>query len=112
MSWFFLTMLLSKLRRLKYSAIHSQTHLIALINGLNDRKITQGELLEASRLQLIRVFSMGLTGFDTPGSLNALDEARVSLEAMEIMLSPVLKKVIERLQMSSRAPCPGLYNTF
>lgn len=37
----------------------------------------------AMRLQLVRVFTMGLTGFDTPGSLNALPEAQASLQGMQ-----------------------------
>ncbi|MBT0608969.1 cytochrome-c peroxidase [Aequorivita echinoideorum] len=35
--------------------------------------------IAAMRLQLVRIYSMGITGFDTPGSLNALPEAQSSL---------------------------------
>lgn len=39
--------------------------------------------IEAMRLQLVRIFSLGVTGFDTPGSLNALEEAAASLSGMQ-----------------------------
>ncbi|MDD7887564.1 cytochrome-c peroxidase [Flavivirga sp. 57AJ16] len=37
----------------------------------------------AMRMELIRLFTLGLTGFDTPGSLNAIPEAEVVLQAMK-----------------------------
>jgi len=47
------------------------------------KKIPSGDLhLEAMRLQLVRIFTLGITGFDTPGSLNALPEATSSMEGM------------------------------
>ncbi|HET8802986.1 MAG TPA: cytochrome-c peroxidase, partial [Aequorivita sp.] len=39
--------------------------------------------IAAMRLQLVRIFSMGITGFDTPGSLNALPETEASLKGMK-----------------------------
>lgn len=39
--------------------------------------------IEAIRLELVRIFSMGVTGFDTPGSVNALPEAAASLQGMQ-----------------------------
>lgn len=39
--------------------------------------------IAAMRLQLVRIFSMGITGFDTPGSLNALPETESSLNGMK-----------------------------
>lgn len=39
-------------------------------------------VLEAMRSQLLRMMSLGLTGFDTPGSLNALPEAEASLQRL------------------------------
>jgi cytochrome c peroxidase len=37
----------------------------------------------AMRIQLVRITSLGITGFDTPGSLNALAEAKASLQGMK-----------------------------
>lgn len=41
--------------------------------------ISERNIFEAARLQLIRVASLGITGFDTPGSGNALEDAKNSL---------------------------------
>lgn len=38
-------------------------------------------IFEAARMELVRIFTLGLTGFDTPGSLNALPEAVAALES-------------------------------
>jgi len=37
----------------------------------------------AMRLQLVRILSLGITGFDTPGSLNAFQEAQASLQGIQ-----------------------------
>ncbi len=47
------------------------------------RNMEHRYIFEAFRYQLIRLFTLGLTGFDTPGSVNAIPEAISSLEAME-----------------------------
>ena len=47
-------------------------------------------VFEASRVALIRLFTLGVTGFDTPGSLNALPEATVSLIAIHQTISGYL----------------------
>lgn len=39
-------------------------------------------VLEASRINLIRVFTLGVTGFDTPGTLHGVQDAASSLEAI------------------------------
>ncbi|WP_179354385.1 cytochrome-c peroxidase [Winogradskyella vidalii] len=48
------------------------------------------EIIESSRLDLVRVFSRGITGFDTPGSLNAIEEASASLYGVEEILQPLI----------------------
>lgn len=50
------------------------------------------EIIEASRVELVRIFSMGVTGFDTPGSQNALDEAASSIQGLKEVLQPLLKQ--------------------
>ncbi|MCB0597875.1 MAG: cytochrome-c peroxidase [Lewinellaceae bacterium] len=45
--------------------------------------ITDAQVVEALRSGVIRVFTLGLTGFDTPGSGNAIPEAMESMLAME-----------------------------
>ena len=46
------------------------------------RKFTDRRIFDAMRFQLIRILSLGITGFDTPGTLNGLEESKVSLEAL------------------------------
>lgn len=45
-------------------------------------KITHRHVFEALRQSLIRVMTLGVTGFDTPGSANAIPEARATFEGM------------------------------
>ena len=49
-------------------------------------KPTHRHVFEASRLELIRIFSLGLTGFDTPQSLHAIPEAIAALQSMHTAL--------------------------
>ncbi|RZJ66752.1 MAG: cytochrome-c peroxidase [Flavobacterium sp.] len=53
-----------------------------LFNGLQKRNYAQFAEIDAMRLQLIRIFSLGVSGFDTPGTLNGIAESAVSLEGM------------------------------
>ena len=46
------------------------------------------------RLQLVRIFSMGITGFDTPGSLNAIPETESSLIGLKEYFSENYKNEI------------------
>ncbi|MEL6831405.1 MAG: cytochrome c peroxidase [Bacteroidota bacterium] len=62
------------------------------------------KILEACRLELIRIFTLGLTGFDTPGSLNAIPEAIASLESLEF----ALQQYIPFLEKESPALAPQL----
>jgi cytochrome c peroxidase len=54
-----------------------------LYKGLNENKLSDSYGITALRQQLIRLTSLGITGFDTPGSLNALTEVEASLEGMK-----------------------------
>lgn len=42
-------------------------------------ELTHRHVLEAVRQELVRVFTLGVTGFDTPGSANAIPEAATAL---------------------------------
>lgn len=50
------------------------------------------EIMEASRIELVRIFTMGITGFDTPGSLNAIEEASSSLQGLQEIARPLLQQ--------------------
>lgn len=45
-------------------------------------KIEHRHVFEAMRQELVRVFTLGLTGFDTPGSANAIPEAQAAIEGV------------------------------
>ncbi|MAX82038.1 MAG: cytochrome-c peroxidase [Crocinitomicaceae bacterium] len=63
----------------------------ALQKGIKIRKYyLDFELIEAARLELIRIFSMGVTGFDTPGSLAGIAEAQSSFEGVDEALQLIL----------------------
>ena len=53
---------------------------------LNRKTFLLEEVVEACRMELIRLFSMGMAGFDTPGSANALPEAASAIDAMRTVL--------------------------
>lgn len=63
-------------KRLKFSAER-------LHKRLSQDKISDAELVVASQVELIRIFTLSLSGFDTPGSLNALPESKVALESLQ-----------------------------
>ncbi len=54
--------------------------------GFQQNVYELGAVIEAMRMELIRVFSMGLAGFDTPGSANAIPEARTAMASMQHIL--------------------------
>lgn len=56
---------------------------IVLLQFGKRRYIQRFEAFEAIRLELIRMFTLGVTGFDTPGSLQALPEAAVTCRALQ-----------------------------
>ena len=64
--------------------------------------IADFEIIEAVRLQLIRIFSLGITGFDTPGSLNAVQEAEVSLQSLQKILQSLWKQTQAKKQKELR----------
>lgn len=59
-----------------------QTNCGLLYNNLKPQAQKDQSDITAMRLQLVRIFTLGVTGFDTPGSLNALPETVASLDGM------------------------------
>ena len=68
---------------------YTNFYLSAIKNGTST---TSNQTLPL-RSELIRIYSMGITGFDTPGSLNTSEEAYYALDGMEnfIKESPYFK---------------------
>lgn len=76
----------------KQDALHLANELktkwAIVLQALEKRKFfLPFEVMEASRQELVRIFTLGVTGFDTPGSLNALPEARAALIALQQSVS-------------------------
>lgn len=53
-------------------------------------------VFDASFQELVRIFTLGLTGFDTPGSVNALPEALVALESLEFAFAQYTSALADR----------------
>lgn len=81
--------------------VNTQYNLLA--NALKVSKPNIEDLILASRLQLVRIFTLGLTGFDTPGSVNGLQEAGASLQSMQelIKLEPLVQQYKQRNVITS-----------
>lgn len=58
------------------------SHYGLLYESMQKKQPTGTWQVKAMRLELVRIFTLGLTGFDTPGSLNALPEATASMQGM------------------------------
>ena len=63
----------------------ANNHYRTLYNSLQG-SMPSGGGTHAMRMQLVRLFTLGLTGFDTPGSLNAIEEAVASMQGMQAYL--------------------------
>lgn len=61
-----------------------QNQISPLCKALKSTEISQLQMAEAMRIQIIRLFTLGLTGFDTPGSLNAIPDAISVFESLEV----------------------------
>lgn len=57
-----------------------------LHQALKTQPITAENEIAAMRMALVRIFTLGITGFDTPGSLNGIQEAQVSLTSINAFL--------------------------
>jgi cytochrome c peroxidase len=69
-----------------------KTHTGFLLKGFAQQQVKEEDWFNAMRMELVRIFSLGITGLDSPGSLNALPEARSSLTAMQSFTSSFLKE--------------------
>jgi cytochrome c peroxidase len=84
---------------LKIQTIHdlamelkNSVELIAVSHNLI--QLSEQQIIESLRSSLVRIFTLGLTGFDTPGSGNAIEEAIVSLKTIEKTLLPLGKTAL------------------
>lgn len=76
---------------------------IKLVTNFEDEKnyqkkiyLTERLFFEACRAEIIRIMSLGITGFDTPGSLNGLNESAIAMESMQEGLNIFLPYIAEK----------------
>lgn len=58
-------------------------NLIRLEKVSNSTELTDAHVFDAMRLEVYRIITLGITGFDSPVKLNSIPEAAVSLETIE-----------------------------
>ncbi|SEN82356.1 cytochrome c peroxidase [Flavobacterium sp. CF108] len=58
-------------------------NLIRLEKVSNSNELTDAHVFDAMRLEVYRIITLGITGFDSPVVLNSLPEAKISLETIE-----------------------------
>lgn len=85
-------------------------NLIRLEKVSNSNELTDEHVFDAMRLEVYRIVTLGITGFDSPVVLNSLPEALVSLETIEKYYKVYLenkpvsnsKQVLEILEKGKR----------
>lgn len=60
-------------------AIRLNNNYKTIYNKVSVEPLNSADAILAIRIQLIRIFTLGITGFDTPGSVNAIDDSCHSL---------------------------------
>jgi cytochrome c peroxidase len=60
--------------------------------------LTDRMIFEATRDHIIRIFTLNLTGFDTPSGENTLIEAQAALAAAKKLIEPYLQKAPEEIK--------------
>ncbi|WP_159023631.1 cytochrome-c peroxidase [Formosa sp. L2A11] len=75
-------------------SLENLNHIKALVNGLKSRvdfitkthlpiQLKSSQIIECIRSGMVRIFTLGVTGYDTPGSVNGLQESYQSMQSME-----------------------------
>ncbi len=72
------------------------TNLKALRDYQDKLMVTDRHVFEASRFQLIRVFTTGLSGFDSPSLSQVMEEQGVSLQTVRLLLSHYQPFIMEK----------------
>ncbi|MEO1260296.1 MAG: cytochrome c peroxidase [Bacteroidota bacterium] len=65
-------------------------------NYQSNISVEHRHVFEAMRQELVRIFTLGVTGFDTPGSANAIPEAKAALEGVYAALKSYMPIIEEK----------------
>ncbi len=66
---------------------HLLTNTEYLISYFADHPLTDWRILDAAKLEVFRIITLGITGFDNALSLNSMEESSVSLKSLQDVLS-------------------------
>lgn len=66
-------------------------------------KMDHRHVFEATRQELVRIFTLGVTGFDTPGSAHALPEAQTAIQSIAYAIRSYLPLIEEKDRPLARA---------
>ncbi|WP_051941886.1 cytochrome-c peroxidase [Maribacter forsetii] len=72
-----------QLQRIKVLAAGLRTHVDYVSKIHFPLQLKPSQIIESIRSGLVRIFTLGVTGFDTPGSVNGIQESYVSLRSMK-----------------------------
>ncbi|WP_229216653.1 cytochrome-c peroxidase [Dyadobacter sp. 3J3] len=91
------TMLFDSIPETHHAVFQEQTKLLSLsANDLNALLYkfggTDKHILEAVRIEFVRIIALGITGFDAPLLKSGIEESLIALEASQEVLKPYLKK--------------------
>ncbi|MBP1840626.1 cytochrome-c peroxidase [Formosa algae] len=75
-------------------SIENLNHIKDLVTGLKTRvdfitkthlpiQLKSSQIIECIRSGMVRIFTLGVTGYDTPGSVNGIEESLQSMKSME-----------------------------
>jgi cytochrome c peroxidase len=97
---------------LRKEALRLQASLHRLYTRADQQLFTDAQLFDAMRQELLRIASLGLSGFDSPEALHSLPEAAAALHGVETiwhfyaarvqLINPVLAKYTEGLLTAAR----------
>ncbi|HTN36130.1 MAG TPA: cytochrome c peroxidase [Arachidicoccus sp.] len=80
----------------KKELISETSHLITnseyLISYFADHQLADWRILDAAKLEVFRIITLGVTGFDNPLSLNSMEESSASLQSLRYVLGFYIKK--------------------
>jgi cytochrome c peroxidase len=98
--------------QLRNEALRLQANLRRLQTRAGQQSFTDAQLFDAMRQELLRISSLGLSGFDSPEAQNSLPEAEAALHGVETiwhfytsrvqLINPALAKYTEELLTTAR----------
>lgn len=74
------------------SVSHLVTNTDYLVSYYSDHSFADWRILDAAKLEVFRVVSLGITGFDAALSLNSIEESAVSLKSLQQVLKYYVRK--------------------